>query len=133
MGADVAVGVGISVGKEVRPEVAASLGVEVVVGWGVPSPPQAASTIPATASEVTRAMSGRAGNLRGGANEEPLSEVPLGVSNSPLLFHDFTDCSLQFTAAWQHRKQCGCSRLYRPGQTRDSCRQSACPATLASP
>ncbi len=69
VGADVAIGVGIAVGKEVGPEVVASLAVEVGVGWGVPSPPQAASTIPDIASEVTRAMSGRTRDLPGGVGE----------------------------------------------------------------
>ena len=93
MGADVAVGVGVAVGQEVGPEVAASLGVEVGVGWGVPSPPQAASTILAIASEATRAMSRRRRDLPGGVGEGPVSEVPPGVLNSPLLFHDFVDCT----------------------------------------
>ena len=104
MGAGVAVGAGLAVGEDVGPEVAASLGVEVGVGLGVPSAPQASSTIPTIASEVTRAMSGMACNLRRGHREEPLSESPLGVPNSPISDHDFVDCTLQFTAAWQPRK-----------------------------
>ncbi len=101
----VAVGAGVSVGEEVGLEVAVSLRVEVGVGVVVPSPPQAAKTTPPMASEVTRAMSGRTRNLPGGVGGGPVSEVPLGVPNSPLLFHDFVDFTLQFTATWQHRKQ----------------------------
>ena len=86
MGADVAVGPGIADGKEVGPEVAARLGVEVGVGWGVPSAPQAASTIPAIASKVTRAMSGRTRDLPGGVGERPVSEDPLDVLNPPFNF-----------------------------------------------
>ena len=99
MAADVAVGVGIAVGNEVGPEVAASLRVEVGVGSGVPSPPQAASAIPAVTSEVTRAMSGRTHDLPRGVAEGPVPEVPLGVLNFSLLFHDYVDVTLQFTAA----------------------------------
>ncbi len=105
MGADVAVGVGIAVGKDVGPEVLASLGVEGGVGWGLPSAPQAASTIPTIASEVTRAMSGRTRDLPGRVGEGSVSEVSLGVLNFPLLFHDLLDRTLQFTATWEHRKQ----------------------------
>lgn len=90
MGTDVAVGVGIAVGKEVGPEVPASLGVELGVDLGVPSAPQAASTIPTKASETTRAMSGKACNLRRAHREEPLSEFPLGVPNSPISAHDLS-------------------------------------------
>ncbi len=86
MGADVAVGPGIAVGKEVGPEVAARLGVEVGVGWSVPSAPQAASTIPAIASEITRAMSGRTRDLPCEVVEGPVSENPRGVLKVPFNF-----------------------------------------------
>ena len=89
MGTDVAVGLGIAVGEELGPEVPASLGVEVGVVLGVPSAPQAASTIPTIASEVTTAISGRACNLGRGRRKEPLSEFPLGVPNPPISAHDY--------------------------------------------